>query len=97
MKRYKYKIFQHFSIYGLEFSFYILASMFPLVINFLFSCCKLFSNMADTDSVFEFLHMQIVEYIHEVHGKESEVQNWARIYSWLVERILAILLFAVFN
>jgi hypothetical protein len=31
--------------------------------------------MADTDSVFEFLHMQIVEYIHEVHGKESEVQN----------------------
>ncbi|CAB3982059.1 Hypothetical predicted protein [Paramuricea clavata] len=28
--------------------------------------------MADTDSVFEFLHMQIVEYIHEVHGKENE-------------------------
>ncbi|CAB4036854.1 Hypothetical predicted protein [Paramuricea clavata] len=28
--------------------------------------------MADTDSVFEFLHMQIVEYIHDVHGKESE-------------------------
>ena len=38
-------------------------------------CLQTYSNMADTDSVFEFLHMQIVEYIHEVHGKESEVQS----------------------
>ncbi|XP_046849422.1 trafficking protein particle complex subunit 6b-like [Xenia sp. Carnegie-2017] len=28
--------------------------------------------MAETDSVFEFLHMQIVDYIKEVHGKENE-------------------------
>ena len=42
---------------------------------FRFPCLQIYSNMADTDSVFEFLHMQIVEYIHEVHGKEGEVQK----------------------